>query len=190
MLLLGVGAASLAACAGLPGKEMPTGPNPVAAYASDQSLAAPAADWPTSDWWTAYGDPQLNGLIAEALAGSPDMATAKARIEKSRAALSQVRVGLYPTLKGQASVAEAKDSYNNGIPALFVPKGYNDIGAAQLNFSYDFDFWGKTPGGRGRRDLGRQGRRRGRRRRAADPVDRRGRGLRRPRPPLRRARRG
>jgi NodT family efflux transporter outer membrane factor (OMF) lipoprotein len=144
MLLLGVGAASLAACAGLPGKEMPTGPNPVAAYASDQSLAAPAADWPTSDWWTAYGDPQLNGLIAEALAGSPDMATAKARIEKSRAALSQVRVGLYPTLKGQASVAEAKDSYNNGIPALFVPKGYNDIGAAQLNFSYDFDFWGKT----------------------------------------------
>jgi len=142
--MIGASAASLAACAGLPGKDMPAGPKPAAAYASDQSLAAPESAWPTSDWWTAYGDPQLDSLIDEALAQSPDMATAKARIDKARAALAEVRVGLYPTLKGQASIAETKESYNNGIPALFVPKGYNDIGSAQLDFSYDFDFWGKT----------------------------------------------
>jgi len=143
-LMIGVSAAVLAGCAGLPDATMPLGAKSVSAYAADQTLAAAPADWPSQDWWTAYNDPQLTALITEALAGSPDMVAAEARVGHARSALGEVRAGLLPTLKGQASVAEAKDSYNDGIPALFVPKGYNDIGNLQLDFSYDFDFWGKT----------------------------------------------
>lgn len=144
VLMVGASAATLAACAGLPNGEMPAGPKSAASYASAQTFAAPASDWPTPDWWSAYGDPQLTQLIQEALAHSPDMVSAQARVEQARGALGQVRAAILPALQGQASVTETKESYNDGIPALFVPKGYNDTGGVQLDFSYDFDFWGKT----------------------------------------------
>jgi NodT family efflux transporter outer membrane factor (OMF) lipoprotein len=144
VLVIGVSTAALTACAGLPSGDMPAPPKPAASYAAAETLAAPETEWPTTDWWTAYGDPQLNQLITEALAGSPDMAAARARVEQARGALGQARAGLLPTLQGQAQVDETKESYNDGIPAEFVPKGYNDTGGLQLNLNYDFDFWGKT----------------------------------------------
>ncbi len=146
-LILFLGAASslaLAACASLPPPNQPVASKPVSAYAASQSFAAPTADWPTDQWWKAYGDPQLDQLVAEALAGSPTMAAARARIDHARADTGAIRAGLLPTLQGQASAAESKQSYHAGIPPLFVPKGYNDTGGVRLDFSYEFDFWGKT----------------------------------------------
>src|SRR5579875_1476976 len=49
-------------------------PKPLGVYQTSRTLSAPATDWPADDWWKAYGDPQLDALIAEALAGSPDLA--------------------------------------------------------------------------------------------------------------------
>lgn len=142
--MIGASALALSACASLPSSAPPADAKPIANYAASQSFTAPASDWPATDWWKAYGDPQLNQLIDEALVGSPDMATARARIDHARAAVGEVRAGLYPALRGEGSVAESKQSYNQGIPAQFVPKGYNDVGKLALDFSYDFDFWGKT----------------------------------------------
>jgi outer membrane protein TolC len=45
---------------------------------------SPAA-WPKRDWWTSLGDPQLNGLITEALRDSPDMQIASARTHQASA---------------------------------------------------------------------------------------------------------
>jgi NodT family efflux transporter outer membrane factor (OMF) lipoprotein len=42
------------------------------------------------------------------------------------------------------STSQLKQSYNNGIPALFVPKGWNDTGRAALDLSYDIDFFGRN----------------------------------------------
>ena len=135
-------ATALTACATLP----PAAPARIAkaaeTYASAQSLAGPQRDWPADDWWTAYGDPQLNGLIGEALAASPTLAVAEARIRKAVASEQHWR--LYPTLSANASVKEDKESYNAGIPAAFVPHGYNDFGRATLDFSWELDFWGKN----------------------------------------------
>ena len=144
LLAIGASAAALAACAALPGGPGPAGPKAADAYASEQSFNAAAANWPASDWWTAYGDAQLNQLISEALSNSPDMAAAQARVGSAKAALGQARASLLPTLNGQASVEETKESYNAGIPPEFVPHGYNDFGDLQLNLSYDFDLWGKN----------------------------------------------
>src|ERR1700686_3416944 len=44
------------------------------ALSAPQALAGArldAAAWPADLWWHAYGDPQLDALVAEALAGSP-----------------------------------------------------------------------------------------------------------------------
>jgi NodT family efflux transporter outer membrane factor (OMF) lipoprotein len=143
-LLAAVSAVALAACASLP----PAAPARVAkapqAYETRASLAAPVADWPGDRWWSAYGDAQLDGLIAEALAGSPTLASAETRVRRAEAVAAQSRARQLPTLSANASAQEMKQSYNLGIPPQFVPQGYNDYGKLTLDFSWELDFWGKN----------------------------------------------
>ena len=136
-------ALALSACASVPRADLAK-PKPAATYATAQTFTAPAAAWPGDRWWAAYGDEQLDRLIDEALAGAPDIAAARARLERAQASVGVARADLLPTLEGRGSVAAAKQSYNTGIPPAFVPKGYNGIGQLTLNFNWELDFWGKN----------------------------------------------
>jgi NodT family efflux transporter outer membrane factor (OMF) lipoprotein len=135
---------ALAACASQPN----LGPAPktasAAAMASEQSFSAPAAAWPADAWWRAYDDPQLDQLIETALAGAPDMAAAKARLAKAEAVARQAGADLLPQLSANGALGQTKQSYNNGFPKAFVPKGYKADPQLALNFSYEIDFWGKN----------------------------------------------
>ena len=135
---------ALGACASLP--QLGSAPQPKAAqaYAASRSFQAPQAAWPADDWWRAYGDAQLDGLITEALNGAPDLAAAQARVRKAQALASGARGALLPSLDAQGSLAEVKQSYNAGIPPAFVPHGFNAAGLVSLDFNYEFDFWGKN----------------------------------------------
>src|SRR5947207_6729699 len=42
--------------------------------------------WPQTDWWSAWGDPQLNGLVDKALANAPSLQTVQARLVQAQAA--------------------------------------------------------------------------------------------------------
>jgi len=141
-----LGAASvmaLSACATLPSERIPA--LQAAAPAGGQvSFSARTSDWPAAEWWTVYKDPQLNSLIAEALKMSPTLAQAQARVRAANALERASRASLLPTLTANASVTEAKQSYNAGFPKAFVPQGYQDYGQATLDFNYEFDFWGKN----------------------------------------------
>ncbi|MFD1949713.1 efflux transporter outer membrane subunit [Sphingomonas arantia] len=135
----------LSACASVPR----LGPAPVvappSAYAASRSLAGDAqAAWPDTAWWEAYGDRQLDALIAEALAGSPDLAVATARVRQAEAYAQQAGAARLPTLDVSGSTGIAKQSYNNGIPAEFVPKGWNDSGRVEADLGFDLDLWGKN----------------------------------------------
>lgn len=112
--------------------------------ASERALQAPAAAWPADRWWTVYGDAQLNALMDQALAGSPTLAEAQARLRSAQALAEKSRASLLPSLTANAQGGEAKQSYNNGIPPAFVPKGYNDTGRTSLDLSYDLDLWGRN----------------------------------------------
>jgi NodT family efflux transporter outer membrane factor (OMF) lipoprotein len=136
---------ALGACAALPMTPPAQTLNTPAAYASESSMAAsPTAPWPRDRWWTAYGDAQLSDLIDEALTGAPDLAKARARLAKAQAATAQARSATLPSVTANGSYASVKQSYNNGIPAAFVPKGYNDSGRATLDFAWELDFFGKN----------------------------------------------
>jgi len=52
---------------------------------SSSSIAVPAAVWPNDQWWTVYGDTQLNALIDEALKNAPDLDLAQARLKTAAA---------------------------------------------------------------------------------------------------------
>ncbi|MBX3485657.1 efflux transporter outer membrane subunit [Phenylobacterium sp.] len=144
IITLLAGAVALAGCATVPG--LPAAPRAAGAegFATAQSFAAPAAAWPADRWWSAYGDPQLDALMDEALAGSPTLAEAAARLRAAEARAQQSRAPTLPGLSAAAQASETKQSYNNGIPAPFVPRGYNDAGRATLDLGYDLDLWGRN----------------------------------------------
>src|SRR5436190_9465272 len=68
------------ACASVPNLGAKPTPHAASDYGSSQSLASIAAAWPADGWWRRYGDAQLNLLMNEALAGSPDLQAAAARV--------------------------------------------------------------------------------------------------------------
>jgi NodT family efflux transporter outer membrane factor (OMF) lipoprotein len=143
-LLSLLAASALSACATLP----PAAPARVAkapqAYETAKTLAGQTGEWPADAWWTAYGDAQLNHLMAEALAGSPNLAAAQARVRKAEAIAANAHAGQLPTVSANGSVEQMKQSYNAGIPPEFVPQGYNWYGRATIDFSWELDFWGKN----------------------------------------------
>lgn len=132
------------ACATMPAAKPARIAKAPEAYAAAQTLSAPQTSWPTDTWWKAYGDAQLDSLIDEALAGSPTLAQAEARLRRAQALASQAKAAQLPSVGANGSVERAKQSYNNGIPADFVPQGYNDYGRLSLDFSWELDFWGKN----------------------------------------------
>ncbi len=136
----------LSACAAVPHLAPAPQIAPPQAYAAERSFAADpsATAWPDTAWWHAYGDPQLDALIAEGLHGSPDIAAAAARVRQANAYAQQAQAARLPTLDVSGSAAEAKQSYNNGIPAAFVPKGWNESGRIEADLGFDLDLWGRN----------------------------------------------
>jgi NodT family efflux transporter outer membrane factor (OMF) lipoprotein len=118
----------------------------ISSYASSKSMPVTGVltAWPADQWWSAYGDAQLDQLMLEALAGAPSLAAAQARLVRAQAVAQQRNAALRPEVSGNASVQATKQSYNNGVPAEFVPRNYNVAASATLDFSYEIDFWGKN----------------------------------------------
>lgn len=132
------------ACAAIP--DLGTAPQPeqAAALVSQRSFSGPHADWPQANWWTTFGDAQLNTLMSEAIAHSPSLTQAEARVREASARAGVARSRLYPSLGAGASVTKEKLSYNYIFPETAVPRGWNDMGQTSLNFARELDFWGKT----------------------------------------------
>lgn len=106
--------------------------------------------WPKNTWWEMFGDPQLNDLIEMALENSPTLKEAAAKVEFSKQMAKKQRSSLFP--KVDLDYAEEWQYFSeNGfvrsfypvLPGVTVPATVNQIDLT-LNFSYEFDFWGKN----------------------------------------------
>jgi NodT family efflux transporter outer membrane factor (OMF) lipoprotein len=142
LLVLPLATALLAGCASV-------GPNwhgaPVAApeaAARTQFLRAPVdakATDPAPRWWEALGDPTLNDLESRALAGSPDLAAAQARIANARAALTNAHSALAPTVGVGALAGEVS------LPGTLLSRDgrlSEQIYADNLQASWEIDLFG------------------------------------------------
>ena len=106
----------LAGCAQFPDLGATPQPKAADAFQSTASLTAPTTQWPTDQWWTAYGDAQLNALIDEALADAPDLAAAAARLQRADAVMQITGAANKPQVSANASVTGDKLSYNHLVP--------------------------------------------------------------------------
>lgn len=61
--------------------------------ASADKAAAPALD---SQWWLAFGDAQLSGLVDQAVAGNPNLQVAQARLARAQANADVAGAALKP----------------------------------------------------------------------------------------------
>ena len=70
---------------------------------SSQRLAITPTDADLSRWWTQFGDPLLDQLVAEALAQNFDLQTAASRVREARERETVARAAELPTLNGSAN---------------------------------------------------------------------------------------
>jgi len=122
----------------------PTYVSPAPELPATYAAPAGAARLP-SRWWEALGDAQLNGLIQQALAQSPDLRIAEARWRQARALQGvQDAVG-GPELGLGAQVSRDRLSPNSGLLASLPAKGLNpEFTTHQIAFdaSWELDLFG------------------------------------------------
>ena len=104
------------------------------------SAAAPTID---SQWWLAFGNAQLDSLIAQAIEGNPNLQVALARLARAQAAVSATEAADKPQINGSLDLTRQKFSGNYIYPR---PLGgsVQESGALQLNGSWELDFFGKN----------------------------------------------
>ena len=113
-----------------------------------RSFAAPVADWPSDRWWENYGDAQLNALIEEALADSPTLEAAAARLRRAQADAQQAGAARYPSISGQSAVETSRQdlSADNLTDAIrnALPDDWSTQSRAAVSLQYQLDFFGRN----------------------------------------------
>ncbi|MBB5685443.1 NodT family efflux transporter outer membrane factor (OMF) lipoprotein [Sphingobium boeckii] len=131
-------------CASVPDLGSPAALRTAETIAASESLPGAGSAWPGEDWWVGYDDPQLAGLIEEGLRNAPDVAAAAARLRRAAGLAQQAGGALLPSVDVRGQGGLNKQSYNNGLPKEFVPKGWLDTGQVVLDLNFDLDLWGKN----------------------------------------------
>ena len=84
-----------------------------------------------ADWWHSFGDSQLDALIDEALANSPDVRVAAARVERASAYAAAAGAALMPVVSGLARGGGKLSGDNSGLTGWAV------------HVSWEPDLWGR-----------------------------------------------
>jgi NodT family efflux transporter outer membrane factor (OMF) lipoprotein len=115
----------------------------LAATRSFSNVTSTAAAWPRAEWWQQFGDPQLDQLMTEALAGSPTLRIAEARTRKALAFAQSTRASLAPQLNADAQATRERFPEHAMVPP---PYGGSWQTQAQLEatLGYEVDLWGKN----------------------------------------------
>lgn len=135
--------AGLLLAAGLAGCVAPATHQSVAPIApAALGLSGPRTPAIAPEWWRAFADPQLDRIVADALAGSPDLQSALARVAQAEAqfAARGAERGPDVTLTGQAQAARLSGRFT--IPPPFAGS-VQLLGTAAANLGYDFDLFGR-----------------------------------------------
>lgn len=119
------------------------GPRP---EAPSTTAVAPPPAWRTAlgpgtpvraDWWAAFGDPVLTQLVGRALANSPDLGAAAARVEEARASERLARAQLSPLVTASLPTTDARALNAFGVA------GTNLAAQPSISASYDPDLFGR-----------------------------------------------
>jgi NodT family efflux transporter outer membrane factor (OMF) lipoprotein len=106
---------------------------------SAQVAAVPIAP----QWWRGFGDAQLDRLVAQALAGNPNLRIAQARLTRAQAVSAAAAAALAPQVNGALDITTQRYTKNGIIPPPLAGT-VQTTGTAQLAGSWEIDFFGKN----------------------------------------------
>lgn len=101
-------------------------------------------DFPDARWWQQFEDEQLSLFIEQALSNEPNLKNAEARVKTAQDEADMQRASLLPTIGLSAQGAQQYFG-KNGFFRAYAPTFPGRINEyfLELNFDYEFDFWGK-----------------------------------------------
>jgi outer membrane protein, multidrug efflux system len=117
--------------------------------------AAPAADRPRGQWWTAFGDDALNHLEDLSAAHNQTLAASAAALEQARQLVAEARSQQFPQISAAPSYVRERTSKNAESlgKSIGTPFTYN-LFSAPANLTWEVDLWGRirrqTEGARAR----------------------------------------
>jgi multidrug efflux system outer membrane protein len=128
--------AGLGGCVVGPDYQRPDTPVP-AGWKQAAATTAPLPD----DWWTLFGDDELNRHVAATLGANQDLAGALARFDQSRALLGVARADRYPDVSFDPAYSRGRTS---GTIANRFPFLETTVWEAPVDVAYEVDLWGRV----------------------------------------------
>jgi len=95
-----------------------------------------------SQWWTLYHDVVLDDLMLKATANNTDIKNAVARIDEADGFLREIGAALFPEVDLKSGATRYKVTDNGSVPLMGLSPFRSDYNA-QLDTSFELDFWGK-----------------------------------------------
>lgn len=134
VLLVGSLSLTLAACVGdYTGPGLPESDTPPV---WGQEIPSDTAVWPSQTWWHGFGSGELNALIAAAQSNNLNLAAARFRVEQADAQARVAGSSLFPGLSAGIRADKSGDIHGPGLKTRAL--------GANLNASYELDFWGRN----------------------------------------------
>ncbi len=138
-------AALAAGCAASPAAPRPGMPAAWSAEAGPSASGAPLSPAPDSGvtlarWWTSFGDPVLDGLLARAATANFDVRIAAEKVREARAAAREAGAGLGPTVTGSASATRSRAGTGE---AQSTGSRNGNVYATGLDMAWEIDLFGR-----------------------------------------------
>jgi NodT family efflux transporter outer membrane factor (OMF) lipoprotein len=112
----------------------------LASGTANSSTAVPAID---AQWWLALGDAQLNALVEKAVASSPNLRSAQARLARAQAGSDAVRGMDLPQVTASTDLTRQLFTANSIYPPPLGGAIVN-TGDLRASASWELDFFGKN----------------------------------------------
>jgi NodT family efflux transporter outer membrane factor (OMF) lipoprotein len=131
-------------------KKPPVPMTPAYKEAEGWKPANPSDQLPRGQWWTIFGDPDLNALAEQVSAANQNLKIAEARLREARAQVRFNRAALFPTISANAGASSIRASGNQPFltpNASTIPGiGHGSAGEILLglDLSYEVDLWGRV----------------------------------------------
>jgi NodT family efflux transporter outer membrane factor (OMF) lipoprotein len=122
----------------------PAGIAPSAKPIDAAALTPGASSTPdiSADWWKAYGDGTLDGLVERALRDAPTLAAAQSRVQRAQAAVDANRAADRPQVNGSFEATRQRYTENGLIPPPLAGTTQT-VSTLQLSGSWELDIFGR-----------------------------------------------
>jgi outer membrane protein TolC len=95
-----------------------------------------------ADWWTEFGSPELDALVAEAFRANPTVAAAQAALRQARENYAAQRGAYWPTIAAGAGASRNRNAVDVLSPTLTSGAALFDLYSANVSVGYTLDLTG------------------------------------------------